>query len=141
MCLEFRDGRSNKAAKLQSVAKVSKRERQSKSEDKLNSICSRFANNGWGDYWHARGEEGEWIRVHATACRALFTPAKVSRGPVNFDKLKCSRTTIGIDKSGRTFAITDDWRNKLDAHKLLHGMWIGKTIFQVRKCTWSEESE
>lgn len=139
MCLEFQDGRSNKAANLQSVAKISRRERKDKAEDKLNSICSSFANDSGGDYWHARGERGTWIRVHATARRALFTPAKVSKGPNDLDKLQCRRTTIGIDKSGRTFTITDDWRDSQIAHRLLDDLWTGKTIFYVRSCTWSDE--
>ena len=141
MCMEFRDGRSDKAANLQSVSQAVKRERQTKAEEKLNIIYTVFDKIHGGDYWHARGGDGEWIRAHATPRTHLFTPAKVSKGPVCLDKLTGCRITKGVYKNGETFVISDNWRDKECAHEKLNREWTGVTFFRVRKHVWSDDIE
>ena len=139
MCLEFRDGRSDKAAILQSVSKAAKLERQVKSTDKLNTICNMLAKVCGGDYRHERGGDGKRNRAHSTPMTHLFTPARVSKGPVDLDKLMCSRVTRGVYSNGETFVINDDWREQVRAHEKLKLNWTGVTEFAVRRHVWSDE--
>ena len=136
MSLDFREGRSSKAANLQSVARVAKQDRQTKADEKLLSICENFQDGPGGDYWHTRGSDGVWVRVHATPRQALFTPAKVHRGPAHLDRLQCKRETVGVYDDGETFRLEDDWRITKQAHRILDKKWTGRTTFSVRNCTW-----
>jgi hypothetical protein len=139
MCLEFREGRSDKAANLQSVSKTAKLERLAKSNNKLKSVCNMFASVDGGDYWHERGGNGKWIRAHCTPRTHLFTPAKVTKGPADLDKLRCARITKGVYSNGETFLISDDWREAARAHEKLKLSWTGVTEFEVRKHVWSDD--
>ena len=139
MSLEFQEGRSQKAANLQSVAKMSKHARQLKSDKKLTSVCTQVAHGHGGDRWHARGVEGSWIRMHTTPRTALFTPSKVARGPANLDKISNTRITVGVYESGEKFRVEDEWREKKRAHMQLSSPWTGTTTFTNRKIVWSDE--
>ena len=140
MSLEFREGRSQKAANLQSISRLNKRSRHSEAQERLISACSIFDERRGGDDWHSRGEDGQWIRLHATPRRALFTPCRVARGPTHPDNLMCTRITQGVDSQGRPFVIEDDWRESEQAHRVLELPWTGCTTFRTRKLVWAEAS-
>ena len=53
--LEFKGGRSDKAAKLHSVTRLA---RQELAAAKLNNVDESFASVSGGDYWAERGEAG-----------------------------------------------------------------------------------
>ena len=62
MSLEFRGGRSQKAAILQSViARVSdarsREQRQQEARDKMHAVCDRYAERHGGDSWRSRGAD------------------------------------------------------------------------------------
>ena len=59
--LEFKESRSDKAAKLHSVTRS---ERQELAAAKLINVDESFASVSGGDYWAERGEAGRWVRVH-----------------------------------------------------------------------------
>ena len=102
--LEFRAGRSEKAAKLHSVA-LAKKERQVAAEVKATRSVSTFAELAGGDYWSERGERGRWVRVHATPRTTDFLPWKVARGPGRKTRLMPVRLTQGVDDNGCSFKI------------------------------------
>ena len=108
--LEFRDGRSDKAAKLHSILKGSR----------------------GGDYWAERGEHGRWVRVHVTPRKTIFSPQEAPRGPGRGTRLKSSRVTDGIDSTGRKFVTSDEW-NVIGDVPSTSTPWTGKTIFHVDK--------
>ena len=58
LCLSFRDGRAEKAAKLHSLARNSRIEI---AQSKLKSNQEGFANLAGGDYWSEKGEAGRWV--------------------------------------------------------------------------------
>ena len=62
MNLEFRGGRSEKAAKVHSILK---QERQSAAEDKKREVPETYKHLPGGDFWAERGEQGRWVRIHA----------------------------------------------------------------------------
>ena len=129
MNLEFRGGRSDIAAQLQSTNKsLRKREAQ----DKLIAACEKYDPSSRKDAWSSRGDGGDWVRIHATPRRSLFTPGRVPRGPSDIDRLHAERITKGINASGRMFKIIDDWRCPQVAHKVLDEPWTGCTIFRLR---------
>ena len=139
MCLEFRAGRSEKAANLQSVARTAKHLRQLKADGKLMSVGCQFAVGPGGDSWHSRGVNGKWTRIHTTPRFALFTPSRVARGPACLDKLKSVRVTVGIDSAGHNFRIEDNWRDKEQAHRKLSLPWTGMTTFVHRQLIWADD--
>ena len=77
-CLEFTEGRSDKAAKLHSVTR---NDRQESAALKLQTIDKSFASISGGDYWAAKGEAGRWVRVHTHPRTSAFVSWKVSGGP------------------------------------------------------------
>ena len=104
LCLEFKEGRSDKAAKLQSVARL--------------------------DYWSQRGESGRWVRVHTQPRTSPFLPLGVPRGPGRKTRLTQVRSTRGIDSEGNQFKIEEMWD---DPTKVVPQMppWTGNNIFMV----------
>ena len=153
MSLEFRDGRSQKAANHQSVAsrvqtsqvdcRLSelhpREQRQREARDQIIAVCDRFSERHGGDAWKSRGANGEWTRLHATPRRSLFTPCRVARGPAHPDCLRTRRVTEGVDIQGNRFRIDDNWREPGIAHKVLDLPWTGVTTFRSRDVIWAEE--
>ena len=129
MNLEFRGGRSDIAAWLQSMNKLI---RQRQADDKMIAACEKYDPITRKDSWRARCDGGKWVRVHATPRRSKFTPGRVPRGPSDTDKLCTERTTKGISASGKVFEIDDYWRSPCKAHKVLDEPWTGCTIFKVK---------
>jgi len=123
--IEYREGRSDKAAKLHEVSRA---ERKIKYEDKM--VISSFQ-SGQSDRWEHKGEEDKWSRRHTTARRALFTPYKVAKGPGRKTKLLTMRITEGVYENGQKFKLIDDWTKPSESHRLLEADWIGRTIFKV----------
>ena len=134
--LEFRDGRTEKAAKLQSVARLT---RQSEASDRMLSACERYDQEKRQDKWSSRGAEGEWTRIHSTPRRSLFTPCRVARGPAHPDKLESTRVTVGINSKGEKFEVRDNWREPGNAHRVLSHPWTGYTKFKIRRVQWADE--
>ena len=129
MNLEFRGGRSDIAAQLQSVNKSL---RKKEAQDRLIAAFEKYDLSSRKDAWSSRGDGGEWVRIHATPRRSLFTPGRVPRGPSDIDRLNTERVTKGINASGKMFKIIDDWRCPQAAHKVLDEPWTGCTIFRLR---------
>ena len=153
MSIGFRDGRSQKAANLQSVAsrvqtgQVDRRlselhprdQRQREARDRMIAVCDRFSERHGGDAWKSRGANGEWARLHATPRRSLFTPCRVARGPAHPDCLRTRRVTEGVDIEGNKFRIDDHWRKPGRAHKVLDLPWTGVTTCPSRDAISAEE--
>ena len=76
--LEFKEGRSEKAAKLHSVTRS---ERQELAAANIISASESFASVSGGDFWAERGEAGRWVRVHTHSRTAPFAPWKVPGRP------------------------------------------------------------
>ena len=91
--LDHREGRSEKAAKLHSVAKAS---RQLKAARKAEAVFSVLGNILGQDYWSERGEQGRWVRVHATPRQSMFSPGEVARGPGSKTRLRPERVVQGF---------------------------------------------
>ena len=136
MSLEFREGRTEKAAKLQYLAKA---RRQAQAQDNMISACEKFDRGHRQDKWTSRGADGEWIRLHDTPRRSLFTPCRVARGPAHPDKLEGKRITIGIFADGEKFKLEDSWREPGVAHRVLSKPWTRVTQFKVRRICWADD--
>ena len=136
MSLEFREGRTERAAKLQSVAKA---QRQKQADDNMVFSCERYDQRKRQDKWMSRGSDSQWTRLHDTPRRSLFTPCRVPRGPAHPDQLEGRRTTIGIDSDGMKFEVHDNWREPGVAHRVLDRPWTGYTRFRTRRVHWAEE--
>ena len=124
--VESRAGRSSKAAALQSC---SRDDRLSRADEKMIAACEKYSIGNGQDYWRSRGAGGNWIRVHSTPRRSLFTPCRVPRGPSRPDILHAKRVTEGINTMGEKFRIEDGWREDGSAHRVLAQPWTGITIF------------
>ena len=116
MNLEFRSGRSDKAAKLHSILK-------GKSDHPEGRDC---------DFWAERGERGRWVRIHNQPRTKNFSPDEVPRGPGRKTRLRNSRVVHGMDGEGRRFTTTDDW-SEHGTSGITSTPWTGKTIFLVDK--------
>ena len=136
MSLEFREGRTEKAAKLQHLAKA---QRRRQAEERMISACEKFDRGHRQDKWVSRGAEGEWTRLHDTPRRSLFTPCRVARGPVHPDKLEGKRVTVGIFADGERFELEDGWREPGLARRVLSELWTGITKFKARTICWADE--
>ena len=99
MNLEFRSGRSDKAAKLHSILK-----------GKVDHATGRDC-----DFWAERGERGRWVRIHNQPRTASFSSDEVPRGPGRKTRLRNSRVVHGVDVAGHHFSTTDDWRRTAPA--------------------------
>ena len=115
MQLDFRDGRAKQAARLHAIGRLDPQK--------------GFQEGGVGDRWEVRGENCYWIRVHKTPRAAAFTPHKIPHGPGRKSRLSVVRETIGIDETGKTFALTDDWTAQSKPRATPH-RWTGITIFR-----------
>ena len=80
------------------------------------------------DRWHDSG--AQWIRIHSTPRRALFTPMKISGGPLTSGEVGKQRVTYGIYDDGQRFIIRDMWQNSSNPHEILHKPWTGFTVFE-----------
>ena len=127
--LEFMKGRSDKAAKLHSVARS---DRQESASLKVHSINNEFASVSRGDYWAEKGEAGRWVRVHTHPRTAAFLPWKVPGGPGRRTRLTHERSTRGVDINGRQFRIDDSW-DEPTMNPTAIQPWTGRTIFIVDK--------
>ena len=136
MSLEFQEGRAEKAAKLQSIAKA---QRQKQAQDSMLSACEKYDSGHRQDKWISRGGDGEWVRLHDTPRRSLFTPCRVARGPAHPDKLEGKRVTTGVFADGEKFVLEDGWREPGLAHRVLNKPWTGTTKFRIRKICWADE--
>ena len=112
--LQYREGRSEKAAKLHTVAekpksvnKIGKMKRQEDSVIQQGVFNFEKCKN---DDWAERGENEKWCRWHRNPRRALFTPFKVAGGPGGRTKLEPTRITEGIDELSRTIGGTQPSR-------------------------------
>jgi hypothetical protein len=128
LMLETREGRSLKAAELQSCGRPA---RVARAEDCMLAACERYAEGNRHDSWNSRGAEGRWVRIHSTPRRSLFTPCRVPRGPARPDLLDEHRVTEGTYADGTKFKIIDDWRQGGRAHRVLDQPWTGVTTFAV----------
>ena len=133
--LEFRSGRSEKAAKLHSLHSALKKERQATADIKLDRAGVAFSESAGGDYWSERGERGRWVRIHTTPRTVDFLPWKVARGPGRKTRLSSVRSTRGVDVNGHTFEIKDDWTNAQSRNR---PRWTGRTIFLVDRAHTDE---
>ena len=133
--MEYRGGRTDKAANLQSMMKIESNNgdmkllRAEDAERKIAAVCDRYAERRGGDCWHARGAGGKWIRVHHTPRRSLFTPCRVPRGPAHPDLLQSVRRTVGVYIDGEQFTIEDEWTKSENCHRVLELPWTGVTTF------------
>ena len=130
LMLESREGRSSKAAGLQSCSHTTRAER---AEERMLAACERYSQGNRSDQWRSRGADGMWVRVHSTPRRSLFTPCRVPRGPARPDLLANIRRTEGVDAEGSKFIIEDDWRHGGNAHRVLNKPWTGTTVFTHRE--------
>ena len=133
--LQYREGRSEKAARLhvitekkKSLSKIGKEKRQEDNVIQQGVFDFEKCKN---DDWIERGENEKWCRWHRNPRRALFTPFKVARGPGRRTKLEATRVTEGINELGQRFRIEDDWRDPIQSHRILDTPWVGKTHFRV----------
>ena len=127
--LEFKEGRSDKAAKLHSVTRLA---RQELAASKLASVDESFASVSGGDYWAERGESGRWVRVHTHPRTSTFLPWKVPGGPGRKTRLTHERSTRGVDAQGQQFKIDDIWdKPSISTSPMIP--WTGRALFVVDK--------
>ena len=69
LCLSFRDGRAEKAAKLHSSMRNSRIE---VAQSKLRAINEGLASVAGDDYWSQKGEAGRWVRIYGTPRTSAF---------------------------------------------------------------------
>ena len=127
--LEFKEGGSDKAAKLQSVTRLA---RQELAASKLMNVDGSFASVSGEAYWAERGESGRWVRVHTHPRTSTFLPWKVPGGPGRKTRLTQERSTRGVDVQGKQFKIDDIW-NKPRISTSLMIPWTGRILFLVDK--------
>ena len=116
--LEFREGRAGKAVQLHSMERLEPQ--------------GEFREGEEPDRWEERGEQGRWVRLHRSPRITMFTPHKIPNGPGRKTRLSVIRQTIGIDEGGRHFDVSDDWTQRVDAHRALSTRWTGITIFTTQ---------
>ena len=126
---EFKDGRSDKAAKLHSVTRLA---RQELAAAKLNNVDETFAGVSGGDYWAERGEADRWVRVHTHRRTFAFLPWKVPGGRGRKTRLAQERSTRGVNSQGQQFRV-DDLFDASTRSMLPITPWTGRTIFSVDK--------
>ena len=119
LCLIELEGRSEKAARLHSVA------------GSIDELVERGNSAHDPDSWESRGQHGVWVRRHSTPRLSLFTPYRVPRGPPKGLALGLKRRTIGKFINGDSFDVTDDWTSGTQAHRFLKDGRTGRTEFSV----------
>ena len=62
------------------------------------------------DRW--QNTPSQWIRIHNTPRRTLFTPMQVSGGPMPSGEVGKQRVTYGVHEDGETFTIKDSLRER-----------------------------
>ena len=88
--LEFRSGRSDKAAKLHRMCRKDAAKRSAR-------LCAvEFNGRGGGDYWQSTGENGIWIRIHRSPRLGLCTPYGYHNGPAD-KSIDSIRETHGVN--------------------------------------------
>ena len=127
--LEFREGRSDKAAKLHSVMRML---REESAVAKLQSTDESFASVSGGDYWAEKGEAGRWVRVHTHPIISAFLLWKVSGGPGRKTRLTPERSTRGLNSHGQQFRVDDSWERPIQSMTPTIP-WTCRTIFLVDK--------
>ena len=129
------DGRAGKAAQLHQLGQAEVDSTtviaNNGGQHFWDAMDDRYSDRQGGDSWRSRGEAGVWHRIHAKPRRSLFTPFKVARGPESSEKLRGTRFTKGVTRSGRTFEFHDNWQEPNSAHRLLDEHWVGCTTFVV----------
>ena len=98
----------------------------------FDAMDDRHSDRHGGDFWRSRGEGGVWHRIHTKPRRSLFTPFKVAKGPEPSEKLRGTRFTKGVTRSGQIFEFHDNWQTPDNAHRLLDEYWVGCTTFVVK---------
>ena len=95
------------------------------------------------DQWASACQLDGLARLHQKARRAMFTPMKVAKGPVNAQAVGDWRVTIGEFVSGGSFCKVDEWKTMNEPHEQLPRPWKGTTYFVssvgTRKETRGEE--
>ena len=127
LLLEFKEGRSDKAAPLHSVTRDS---RQKSAMTKLRTVDESFAGVSGGDYWAERGEAARCVRVHTRPRTSLFLPWKVPGGPGRKTRLTHDRSTRGVNSQGRQFRV-DDSLDEPTTNSIPTTHWTGRAIFMV----------
>ena len=124
------EGRAGKAAQLHLVSRDGHNGvADCNGQQYWDAMDDRYSDRHGGDYWKSRGEDGVWHRIHAKPRRSLFTPYKVAKGPESRERLKGTRFTQGVTRSGKVFEFHDGWQNPDNAHRLLDEHWVGCTTF------------
>ena len=126
---EFKEGRSDKAAKLHSVTRLP---RQELAAFKFINVDNSFASVSGGDYWAERGEAVRWVRVHTHPRTSTFLPRKAAGGPGRKMRPTQERSTRGVDMQGQQFKIDDNWNEPNISHPPMI-TWTGRTFLFVDK--------
>ena len=131
----YAEGRAGKAAQLHHLGREGNNGTASVGSHSgqyfWDAMDDRYSDKQGGDFWKSRGEGGVWHRIHAKPRRSLFTPFKVAKGPESSERLRGTRFTKGVTRSGQTFEFHDSWQTPNDGHRLLDEHWIGCTTFVV----------
>ena len=108
MGIRFAEGRSEAAAKLQSI------------EHK--------------DAWHVdqRGTSLSMVKVHKISRTSLYAPSGEEDYPIHNGDLETIRIMTGTTVSGKKSEIEDNWRRPGRAHRVLDEEWTGQTVFTVK---------
>ena len=85
------------------------------------------------DYWEQIGNT--LVRVHQVPRRMLFTPDCTMDCPVEFELLLGQRKTHiqAVPRKSQMKYLNDDWQVAGAPNKDLSYLWVGKTIFYLRK--------
>ena len=119
--LDIREGRSEQAAKLQSVSTSSPTQIVEQADSR---------NLPGGDFWAERGDHRRWVRVHVNPRSSMFYPEEAPRGPGRKTGFKPLRKLQGTYLSGLRFKKENDWTmDNVDDE--VNDNWTGKTIFIV----------
>ena len=85
--------------------------------------------SGEADKWTPASKPDGLARLHRKARRAMFTPMKVAKGPVNALAVGDLRVTVGEFVGGGSFCKVEEWKTMREPHEQMPKPWRGATYF------------
>ena len=91
--------------------------------------CGSTDSSRQADQWAPACQLNGLARLHLKARRAMFTPMKVAKGPVNALAVGDWRVTVGEFVSGGSFCKVEEWKTMQEPHEQMPRPWKGTTYF------------
>ena len=91
--------------------------------------CGSIISSGEADKWIPASQPDGFARLHRKARRAMFTPMKVAKGPVNALAVGDLGVTVGEFVGGGSFCKVEEWKTMREPHEQMPKPWRGATYF------------